>query len=136
MVSARTYASFQCIYIEFSCCMVAINVMRIVEALEGKGCRVPLVKGLVELAEKLAAITRQLRGSGAELSSRVQNLLTVSRVQANAIGAGGSLYLPGSTKIHEQSCQYAGGITTANGGHCKAWQRVEARHQGYGDNNG
>ncbi|KAK8605456.1 hypothetical protein V6N13_102235 [Hibiscus sabdariffa] len=80
-----------------------LKMMRIVEALEGKGCRVPLMKGEVELAEKLAAITRQLRGSGAELSRRVQNLLTVSRVQANTIGAGGSLYLPGSTKIQEQS---------------------------------
>ncbi|TYG80063.1 hypothetical protein ES288_D02G187000v1 [Gossypium darwinii] len=80
-----------------------LKMMRILEALEGKGCRVPLMKGEVELAEKLAAITRQLKGSGAELSRRVQNLLTVSRVQANAIGAGGSLYLPGSTKIHEQS---------------------------------
>ena len=45
----------------------------------------------------------QLKGSGVELSRRVQNLLTVSRVQANGIGAGGSLYLPGSTKIHEES---------------------------------
>ncbi|KAG4208346.1 hypothetical protein ERO13_A03G127000v2 [Gossypium hirsutum] len=80
-----------------------LKMMRILEALEGKGCRVPLMKGEVELAEKLAAITRQLKGSGAELSRRVQNLLTISRVQANAIGAGGSLYLPGSTKIHEQS---------------------------------
>ncbi|XP_012479166.1 nuclear pore complex protein NUP54 [Gossypium raimondii] len=80
-----------------------LKMMRILEALEGKGCRVPLMKGEVELAEKLAAITRQLKGSGAELSRRVQNLLIVSRVQANAIGAGGSLYLPGSTKIHEQS---------------------------------
>ncbi|KAL4363032.1 hypothetical protein GQ457_04G008570 [Hibiscus cannabinus] len=80
-----------------------LKMTRIVEALEGKGFRVPLMKGEVELAEKLAAITRQLRGSGAELSRRVQNLLTVSRVQANAIGAGGSLYLPGSTKIQEQS---------------------------------
>ncbi|KAK8627523.1 hypothetical protein V6N13_135132 [Hibiscus sabdariffa] len=80
-----------------------LKMMRIVEALEGKGYRMPLMKGEVELAEKLAAITRQLKGSGAELSRRVQNLLIVSRVQANAIGAGGSLYLPGSTKIHEQS---------------------------------
>ncbi|KAH9708277.1 nuclear pore complex protein NUP54 [Citrus sinensis] len=78
-------------------------VMRIVEALESKGCRLPLMKGEVELAEKLASITRQLKGSGAELSRRVQNLLTVSRVQANSIGAGGSICLPGSTKIHEQS---------------------------------
>ncbi|XP_030956501.1 nuclear pore complex protein NUP54 [Quercus lobata] len=80
-----------------------LRVMRMVEALEGKGFRLPLMKGEVELAEKLAAITRQLKGSGAELSRRVQNLLTLSRVQANGIGAGGSVYLPGSTKIHEQS---------------------------------
>ncbi|KAJ8759085.1 hypothetical protein K2173_003323 [Erythroxylum novogranatense] len=79
------------------------KVMRIMEALEGKGCRLPLVKGEADLAEKLAVITRQLRGSGAELSRRVQNLLSVSRVQANSIGAGVPVYLPGSTKIHEQS---------------------------------
>ncbi|XP_030449314.2 nuclear pore complex protein NUP54 [Syzygium oleosum] len=80
-----------------------LRVMRIVEAMESKGCQLPLVKGEAELAEKLAAITRQLRGSGAELSRRVQNLLTISRVQANGIGATGSIYLPGSTKIHDQS---------------------------------
>lgn len=79
-----------------------LRVMRIVEALEGKGCRLPLMRGEAELAEKLASITRQLKGSGAELSRRVQNLLTVSRVQSNGFG-GGSIYLPGSTKIHEQS---------------------------------
>jgi len=79
-----------------------LRVMRIVEALEGKGCRMPLMKGEVELAEKLATITRQLKGSGAELSRRVQNLLTVARVQANG-GGSGSIYLPGSTKIHDQS---------------------------------
>ncbi|KAF7123821.1 hypothetical protein RHSIM_Rhsim12G0102200 [Rhododendron simsii] len=84
----------------FICCP---KVMRIVEALEGKGCRMPLMKGEVELAEKLATITRQLKGSGAELSRRVQNLLTVARVQANGGGGGGSIYLPGSTKIHDQS---------------------------------
>ncbi|XAR64411.1 hypothetical protein NMG60_11024732 [Bertholletia excelsa] len=81
-----------------------LRVMRIIEALEGKGCRIPLMKGEVELAEKLAAITRQLKGSGAELSRRVQNLLTIARVQVNAVGGGGgSVYLPGSIKIHEQS---------------------------------
>ncbi|KAI7998909.1 Nuclear pore complex protein NUP54 [Camellia lanceoleosa] len=82
-----------------------LRVMRIVEALEGKGCRVPLMKGEAKLAEKLAAITRQLKGSGAELSRRVQNLLTMARVQANGGGGGGggSIYLPGSTKIHYQS---------------------------------
>ncbi|XVE74795.1 hypothetical protein DITRI_Ditri12bG0047000 [Diplodiscus trichospermus] len=36
-----------------------LKMMRIVEALEGKGYRLPLMKGEVELAEKLAAITRQ-----------------------------------------------------------------------------
>ncbi|KAL2903645.1 Nuclear pore complex protein NUP54, partial [Bienertia sinuspersici] len=64
-----------------------LRVMRIVEALEGKGCRLPLMKGEVELAEKLAATVRQ----------------TVSRVQVNANGGSISIYLPGSTKIHERS---------------------------------
>lgn len=36
------------------------KVMRIVEALEAKGYRLPLMKGEVELVEKLAAITRQV----------------------------------------------------------------------------
>ncbi|KAL7236932.1 hypothetical protein ACSBR1_020093 [Camellia fascicularis] len=81
-----------------------LRVMRIVEALEGKGCRVPLMKVEAELVEKLAAITRQLKGSGAELSKRVQNLLTMARVQENGGGGGGgSIYLPRSTKIHDQS---------------------------------
>lgn len=34
--------------------------MRIVEALESKGCRMPVMKGEAELAEKLALITRQV----------------------------------------------------------------------------
>lgn len=34
--------------------------MRITEALESKGFRLPLVKGEVELAEKLTAVTRQV----------------------------------------------------------------------------
>ncbi|KAK9108456.1 hypothetical protein Syun_024467 [Stephania yunnanensis] len=80
-----------------------LRVMRIIEALEGKGCRMPLVKDEAELAEKLAALTMQLKGSGAELSRRVHNLLSVSRVRANGIGGGGSAYLPRSTKINEQS---------------------------------
>lgn len=111
-----------------------LQAMRILEALEGKGFRLPLVKGEAELAEKLGAITRQvaippvpcdssfrylyiytsnmdgdetcilvqLKGSGPELSRRVQNLLAVSQAQANGFG-GASMYLPGSTKIHEQS---------------------------------
>ncbi|KAI3919572.1 hypothetical protein MKX01_018395 [Papaver californicum] len=79
-----------------------LRLMRILEALEGKGCRLPLMKGEAELAEKIAAIIRQVRGSGAELSRRVHNLLSMSRVQANGTG-GCSVYLPGSTKIYEES---------------------------------
>ncbi|KAK4777821.1 hypothetical protein SAY87_018008 [Trapa incisa] len=78
-----------------------LRVMRIVEALELKGFGLPLVKGETELAERLTAITRQLKGSGAELSGRVHNLLSVSQAQANGVGSG--VYLPGSTKIHGQS---------------------------------
>ncbi|KAL2247141.1 UNVERIFIED_CONTAM: Nuclear pore complex protein NUP54 [Sesamum indicum] len=37
-----------------------------------------------------------------ESSRRVQNLLTLSRLQADGLN-GGSVYLPASTKIHEQS---------------------------------
>ncbi|TKY59879.1 Nuclear pore complex protein NUP54 [Spatholobus suberectus] len=80
-----------------------LRVMRIVEALEGKGCRIPLAKGEAELAQRLATITRQLRGSGGDLCRKVQNLLTISSVQTNSIAFGGSVYLPVSTKIHEQS---------------------------------
>lgn len=40
--------------------VIFLKVMRMVEALEGKGFRLPLMKGEVELAEKLAAITRQV----------------------------------------------------------------------------
>lgn len=34
--------------------------MRILEALEGKGCRLPLTKGEAELAEKLALVIKQV----------------------------------------------------------------------------
>ncbi|KAF3431063.1 hypothetical protein FNV43_RR25793 [Rhamnella rubrinervis] len=63
-------------------------------------------QGEAVLAERLAAITRQLKGSGTELSRRIQNLFTLSSVQANSVGAV-ALHLPGSTKIHEQSHGYA-----------------------------
>jgi len=41
--------------------MLCLKVMRVVEALEGKGCRIPLTKGEAELAEKLATVTRQVK---------------------------------------------------------------------------
>ncbi|VVA92420.1 unnamed protein product [Arabis nemorensis] len=80
-----------------------LRVMRIIEGLEGKGFRLPLTKGEAELSDKLTAITRQVKGPGAELSRRVQSLQTISRAQGNSIAAGSSFYLPGSTKIDEQS---------------------------------
>ena len=100
--------------------------MRIVEALEGKGMRVPLMKSEVELSEKLSSIVRQvgyfrlpcafisfqwklsvpyvtlqLKGPAAELPKRVHNLLSITRVNAN-VGVG-STYLPASAIIDEQS---------------------------------
>ncbi|KAF3510876.1 hypothetical protein F2Q69_00008063 [Brassica cretica] len=80
-----------------------LRVMRIVEGLEGKGFRLPLTKGEAELSEKLTGITRQVKGPGAEISRRVQSLQTIRRAQANSFSAGSSIYLPGSTKIDEQS---------------------------------
>ncbi|CAN0896146.1 Nuclear pore complex protein NUP54 [Linum grandiflorum] len=80
-----------------------LRTMRILEALESKGCRLPLTRGEVELAEKLASVVRQLKGPGAELGRRVQSLLTISRTQENGFGGGALMYLPGSTKIDERS---------------------------------
>ncbi|KAJ6818981.1 nuclear pore complex protein NUP54 [Iris pallida] len=78
-----------------------LRVTRIVEALEGKGIRVSLMKPEVELADKLAGMAIQLKGPGAELPKKVHNLLAVTRVHAN--GGVGSAYLPASARIHEQS---------------------------------
>ncbi|PWA54254.1 Nucleoporin Nup54, alpha-helical domain-containing protein [Artemisia annua] len=69
-----------------------LKLMRILEALEAKGFRLPLNKEEVNLADKLATIIRQLKGFGAELLRRVQNLLTASRVQGNGHG-GASVVL-------------------------------------------
>lgn len=58
--------TLDCLYSKScSCCfnssyLSCEKVMKIIEALEGKGCRLPLMKGEAELAEKLAAITRQV----------------------------------------------------------------------------
>ncbi|CAN6464839.1 unnamed protein product [Victoria cruziana] len=80
-----------------------LRAMRILEALEGKGFRVPLTKSETLLGEKLIVLTRQLKASGTELPRRIQNLLTVSRMHANAKGFGSSSFLLGSTKIDDQS---------------------------------
>ncbi|ONK58210.1 uncharacterized protein A4U43_C09F9620 [Asparagus officinalis] len=78
-----------------------LRVMRIVEALEGKGIRVPLMKGEVELLQKLSTIARQLKGPTVELPKRVHNLLAITRVNPN-VGVG-LTYLPASARIHEES---------------------------------
>lgn len=79
-----------------------LRMMRIVEALEGKGMRMPLTKGECELNDKLSVIAaRQLKGPSAELPKRVHNLLAITRVNANV--CVGSTYLPASARIDEQS---------------------------------
>lgn len=40
------------------------NQKSAMEALEGKGYRLPLMKGEIELVEKLPTITKQLKGLG------------------------------------------------------------------------
>ncbi|XP_042456586.1 nuclear pore complex protein NUP54-like isoform X2 [Zingiber officinale] len=80
-----------------------LRVMRIVEALESKGYRIPLMKGEAELSEKLAAITRQLKGPGTELSRRVHNLLSITRMRANSGDFRDSIHILGSAKLQEQS---------------------------------
>ncbi|KAG6523826.1 hypothetical protein ZIOFF_013713 [Zingiber officinale] len=79
------------------------KVMRIVEALESKGYRIPLMKGEAELSEKLAAIARRLKGPGTELSSRVHNLLSITRMRANSGDFRDSIHILGSAKLQEQS---------------------------------
>ncbi|KAJ7521571.1 hypothetical protein O6H91_19G060200 [Diphasiastrum complanatum] len=77
-----------------------LRVMRIVEALEGKGLHIPLTKGEAHLAERLLALAKQLQPGRADLQQRVDSLLSLSRIQANA---GGSSLLLGAQNIDEQS---------------------------------
>ncbi|XP_020672752.1 nuclear pore complex protein NUP54 isoform X2 [Dendrobium catenatum] len=79
-----------------------LRVMRIVEALEGRGLRMPLMKGELDLGDKLDSILRQIKGPGGELSRKVHNLSSISRLQANAGGIGASYHI-GSVKIDERS---------------------------------
>ncbi|KAL0357779.1 UNVERIFIED_CONTAM: Nuclear pore complex protein [Sesamum calycinum] len=76
-----------------------LRIMRIIEALEGKGSRLPLMKGEV-MTDRYSQFAVKRIWSGT--FETVQNLLTLSRLQADGLN-GGSVYLPGSTKIHEQS---------------------------------
>lgn len=45
----------------------------------------------------------QLKGPNADLSKRVNSLLSTSRLLASTGGAGGQVYIPNSAKVEERS---------------------------------
>jgi nuclear pore complex protein Nup54 len=45
----------------------------------------------------------QIKGPNADLSKRVNSLLSTSRLLASTGGAGGQVYIPNSAKVEEQS---------------------------------
>ena len=45
----------------------------------------------------------QLKGPSADLSKRVNTLLSTTRLLASTGGAGGSVYIPSSAKVDERS---------------------------------
>jgi nuclear pore complex protein Nup54 len=80
-----------------------LRIMRIVEALENRGYRIPLTKEEADLYERLAVIAKQLKGPTGDLHRRVYNLLSTSRLLASAGGTAGPIYIPSSAKVDEQS---------------------------------
>ncbi|EER96247.1 hypothetical protein BDA96_02G116300 [Sorghum bicolor] len=80
-----------------------LRFVRIVEALENRGYRSPLTKEEADLYERLVAILKRLKGPSADLSKRVNTLLSTSRLLASTGGAGGSVYIPSSAKVDERS---------------------------------
>eukprot|EP00850_Spirogloea_muscicola_P022571 SM000301S11774 [mRNA] locus=s301:90564:93430:- [translate_table: standard] len=60
-----------------------ISMMRIVEALEQKGQRVPLAGSEVQLAKKLRQLAGEVRGPHAELPRRVEALLSAARLKGS-----------------------------------------------------
>ncbi|CAN6197528.1 unnamed protein product [Urochloa humidicola] len=80
-----------------------LRFVRIVEALENRGYRSPLTKEEAELYERLVAILKRVKGPSADLSKRVNTLLSQSRLLANTGGAGGPVYIPNSAKVDERS---------------------------------
>lgn len=80
-----------------------LRIMRIVEALENRGYRIPLTKEEADLYERLAVIAKQLKGPTGDLHKRVYNLLSTSRLLASAGGTAGPIYIPSSAKVDEQS---------------------------------
>jgi nuclear pore complex protein Nup54 len=80
----------------------SVKVMKMVDALEGKGVHMALNRGEANLGDYLRSLTRQLRGASAELPRRVETLLSASRMQ---VGLGGGLQpaLLGPGQIDNQS---------------------------------
>ncbi|KAI5062805.1 hypothetical protein GOP47_0021352 [Adiantum capillus-veneris] len=79
-----------------------LKMMRVVEALEGKGFRMPLTKGEAQLSVRLQNLAQQLAGPRAELPRRVDGLLSSSRMRVSS-GAFSHALLPGNNKIDDQS---------------------------------
>ncbi|GJN13131.1 hypothetical protein PR202_ga31468 [Eleusine coracana subsp. coracana] len=79
--------------------------VRIVEALENRGYRIPLTKEEADLYERLVAILKRLKGPNADLSKRVNSLLSTSRLLASTGGAGGQIYIPNSAKLKNRVLQ-------------------------------
>lgn len=79
-----------------------LKMMRVVEALEGKGFRMPLTKGEAHLGVRLRNLAQQLVGPRAELPRRVDSLLSSSRMQVST-GGFSHTFIPGNNKIDDQS---------------------------------
>ncbi|RCV10388.1 hypothetical protein SEVIR_2G113900v4 [Setaria viridis] len=80
-----------------------LRFVRIVEALENRGYRSPLTTEEADLYERLVAMLKRLKGPSADLSRRVNTLLSTSRLLASTGGAGGPVYIPNSAKVDERS---------------------------------
>lgn len=78
-----------------------LKMMRVVEAMEGKGFRMPLTKGEAQLSGRLRNLAQQLVGPRAELPRRVDALLSLSRTRVSS-GAFSHALLPGN-KVDDES---------------------------------
>lgn len=79
-----------------------LKMMRVVEALEGKGFRMPLTKGEAQLSVRLRNLAQELVGPRAELPRRVDALVSSSRMRVST-GGFSHAYLTGNNKIDDQS---------------------------------
>ncbi|GBG85038.1 hypothetical protein CBR_g39502 [Chara braunii] len=79
-----------------------LHVMRIVEAFEVRGVRVPLSKGEVHLAERLRSLRRQMQAPSAEMPRRADVLVSLSRLRSG-MGTSASAMLPAAANVDETS---------------------------------